>query len=119
MCFAFVYCTAGLGEFKLRDLNDEINKLLREKGHWEDQIKVLGGPDYRVISISSIVLLLTSYFLLFISCCLSHVFCFQSFASYLFLFISFIQFILNVYLLSNFYFISTCLFLFVFRVFLS
>uniref|UniRef100_A0A0B6ZNF1 Pre-mRNA-splicing factor ISY1 homolog n=1 Tax=Arion vulgaris TaxID=1028688 RepID=A0A0B6ZNF1_9EUPU len=38
---------AGLGEFKLRDLNDEINKLLREKGHWEDRIKELGGPDYR------------------------------------------------------------------------
>jgi Isy1-like splicing family len=27
-------------------LNDEINKLLREKGHWEAQIKELGGPDY-------------------------------------------------------------------------
>ncbi|XP_048741232.1 pre-mRNA-splicing factor ISY1 homolog [Ostrea edulis] len=40
---------AGLGEFKLRDLNDEINKLLREKGHWDDQIKVLGGPDYKKI----------------------------------------------------------------------
>jgi len=40
--------TAGLGEFKLRDLNDEINKLLREKGHWEDRIKELNGPDYRV-----------------------------------------------------------------------
>ncbi|ESO87955.1 hypothetical protein LOTGIDRAFT_206945 [Lottia gigantea] len=40
---------AGLGEFKLRDLNDEINKLLREKGHWEDQIKELNGPDYRRI----------------------------------------------------------------------
>uniref|UniRef100_A0A3Q1JEY3 Pre-mRNA-splicing factor ISY1 homolog n=1 Tax=Anabas testudineus TaxID=64144 RepID=A0A3Q1JEY3_ANATE len=26
---------AGLGEFRIRDLNDEINKLLREKGHWE------------------------------------------------------------------------------------
>lgn len=38
---------AGLGEFKLRDLNDEINKLLREKGHWEDRIIELGGPDYR------------------------------------------------------------------------
>jgi len=38
---------AGLGEFKLRDLNDEINKLLREKGHWEDQIKELNGPDYK------------------------------------------------------------------------
>ncbi|XDV52250.1 hypothetical protein PO909_020994, partial [Leuciscus waleckii] len=38
---------AGLGEFKIRDLNDEINKLLREKGHWEVRIKELGGPDYR------------------------------------------------------------------------
>ncbi|KAL4226351.1 NineTeen Complex (NTC) component [Mactra antiquata] len=38
---------AGLGEFKLRDINDEINKLLREKGHWEDRIKELDGPDYR------------------------------------------------------------------------
>ncbi|KAK6640062.1 NineTeen Complex (NTC) component [Polyplax serrata] len=37
---------AGLGEFRIRDLNDEINKLLREKGHWETQIKSLGGPDY-------------------------------------------------------------------------
>ena len=43
-----VYFSAGLGEFKLRDVNDEINKLLREKGHWEDRIKELGGPDYRV-----------------------------------------------------------------------
>jgi len=32
---------AGLGEFKLRDLNDEINKLLREKGHWEDRVSCL------------------------------------------------------------------------------
>ncbi|KAK9500267.1 hypothetical protein O3M35_001557 [Rhynocoris fuscipes] len=37
---------AGLGEFRIRDLNDEINKLLREKSHWEVQIKELGGPDY-------------------------------------------------------------------------
>lgn len=38
---------AALGEHRLRDLNDEINKDLREKGHWEDQIKGLGGPDYK------------------------------------------------------------------------
>uniref|UniRef100_A0AAQ4PEA5 Pre-mRNA-splicing factor ISY1 homolog n=1 Tax=Gasterosteus aculeatus aculeatus TaxID=481459 RepID=A0AAQ4PEA5_GASAC len=38
---------AGLGEFKIRDLNDEINKLLREKGHWEVRIKELRGPDYK------------------------------------------------------------------------
>ncbi len=40
---------AGLGEFKLRDMNDEINKLLREKGHWEDRIKEMGGADYKVL----------------------------------------------------------------------
>ncbi|CAF93584.1 unnamed protein product [Tetraodon nigroviridis] len=33
---------AGLGEFTIRDLNDEINKLLREKGHWEFRISELG-----------------------------------------------------------------------------
>lgn len=37
----------GLGEHKIRDLNDEINKLIREKGHWEDRIKELGGADYK------------------------------------------------------------------------
>lgn len=42
------YESAGLGEFKIRDMNDEINKLLREKGHWEVRIKELGGPDYAV-----------------------------------------------------------------------
>lgn len=30
----------------IRDLNDEINKLIREKGHWERRILELGGPDY-------------------------------------------------------------------------
>ena len=39
---------AGLGEFRIRDLNDEINKLLREKRHWEERIIELGGPDYNV-----------------------------------------------------------------------
>ncbi|GIY10366.1 pre-mRNA-splicing factor ISY1 homolog [Caerostris darwini] len=37
---------AGLGEFRIREINDEINKLLREKGHWETRIVELGGPDY-------------------------------------------------------------------------
>jgi len=36
----------SLGEHQIRDLNDAINKLLREKNHWERQIKSLGGPDY-------------------------------------------------------------------------
>jgi pre-mRNA-splicing factor ISY1 len=38
---------AGLGEYKIRDLNDEINKLLREKSHWEDRVKELGGIDFK------------------------------------------------------------------------
>ncbi|CAH8456952.1 unnamed protein product [Heterobilharzia americana] len=38
---------ASLGEYKLRDLNDDINKLIREKSHWEDHIKSLGGPDFK------------------------------------------------------------------------
>lgn len=38
---------AGLGEFRIRDLNDEINKLLREKRHWENQISALGGRHFR------------------------------------------------------------------------
>ncbi|NXI11936.1 ISY1 factor, partial [Irena cyanogastra] len=42
---------AGLGEFRIQDLNDEINKLLREKGHWEYRIKELGGPDYARIGL--------------------------------------------------------------------
>lgn len=37
---------AGLGEFRIRDLNDHINKLLREKVHWETRIKELGGKAY-------------------------------------------------------------------------
>lgn len=34
----------GLTDFEVRDLNDEINKLMREKGQWEQQITALGGP---------------------------------------------------------------------------
>jgi pre-mRNA-splicing factor ISY1 len=41
---------ASLGEYKLRELNDEINKLFREKGHWEERIKELGGPDYKKLA---------------------------------------------------------------------
>ena len=37
---------ATLGEHRLRDLNDQINKLMREKKHWETQIRTLGGPNY-------------------------------------------------------------------------
>lgn len=37
---------AALGEHKIRDLNDNINKLFREKKHWERRIKELNGTDY-------------------------------------------------------------------------
>lgn len=38
---------AGLGEHKIREINDYINKLIREKNHWEDRIRQLGGADYK------------------------------------------------------------------------
>ncbi|KAJ1719937.1 NineTeen Complex (NTC) component [Coemansia erecta] len=37
----------SLPETQIRDLNDEINKLLRTKTHWETRILELGGPDYK------------------------------------------------------------------------
>lgn len=33
-------------EVRIRQQNDHINKLLKEKSHWEKQIKALGGVDY-------------------------------------------------------------------------
>lgn len=39
----------ALGEHAIRDLNDEINKKLREKHHWNKRIKELGGPDFFAI----------------------------------------------------------------------
>ncbi|KIM41213.1 hypothetical protein M413DRAFT_445260 [Hebeloma cylindrosporum] len=38
---------AGLTDYEVRDLNDEINQLMREKRHWENQIVALGGANYR------------------------------------------------------------------------
>jgi len=40
---------AGLGEHRIRDINDAINKLIREKGHWQRRIRDLGGPDYNAL----------------------------------------------------------------------
>uniref|UniRef100_A0AAF5D067 Protein SDA1 homolog n=1 Tax=Strongyloides stercoralis TaxID=6248 RepID=A0AAF5D067_STRER len=37
----------GLGEGRIRDLNDEINKLIKIKEAWEKRIRDLGGPDHR------------------------------------------------------------------------
>eukprot|EP01083_Nonionella_stella_P275878 937064_1 len=41
---------ASLGEHRIRDLNDRINKLFREKRHWERRIKQLSGKDYKSTS---------------------------------------------------------------------
>lgn len=46
MLFADIV-VAGLTDYEVRDVNDEINKLLREKRHWENQIIALGGANYR------------------------------------------------------------------------
>ncbi|PKI85692.1 NineTeen Complex (NTC) component [Malassezia vespertilionis] len=36
----------GLNDYEIRDLNDEINQLFREKNQWERQIVSLGGANY-------------------------------------------------------------------------
>lgn len=43
----------GLSDYQIRDLNDEINKLMREKHMWEIQIRNLGGPNYTVVTKAS------------------------------------------------------------------
>ena len=37
---------ASLGEHRIRELNDEINKLMGKKHHWEIRIRELGGSDF-------------------------------------------------------------------------
>eukprot|EP00300_Choanocystis_sp_HF-7_P031189 c40348_g1_i1.p1 GENE.c40348_g1_i1~~c40348_g1_i1.p1 ORF type:complete len:267 (-),score=69.32 c40348_g1_i1:792-1592(-) len=39
---------ASWGEYRIREMNDEINKLIRERAHWQKRILELGGPDYRM-----------------------------------------------------------------------
>jgi len=41
---------ASLGEYKIREANDELNKMIEEKKQWEDRIKQLGGKDYSEIN---------------------------------------------------------------------
>lgn len=40
---------SGLLEHTIRDMNDDINKKMREKFHWNKRIKQLGGPDFNQI----------------------------------------------------------------------
>lgn len=39
--------TESLTDYQIRDLNDEINQLMREKRHFETQIVSLGGANYK------------------------------------------------------------------------
>lgn len=36
----------ALSDFQIRDLNDELNRLFKEKWQWEMRIRELGGPNY-------------------------------------------------------------------------
>lgn len=36
----------ALSDFQIRDINDELNKLFKEKWQWEMRIRELGGPNY-------------------------------------------------------------------------
>lgn len=36
----------SLGEYRIRELNDRINELLREKTIWEERVAQLGGANY-------------------------------------------------------------------------
>lgn len=42
-------CIVSLTDYQVRDLNDDINKLMGQKYHWEKRIQELGGADYTVI----------------------------------------------------------------------
>ncbi|GMM34295.1 Isy1 protein [Saccharomycopsis crataegensis] len=39
-----------INDYQIRDLNDQVNKLFREKSAWEYRIKELGGPNYMKFS---------------------------------------------------------------------
>jgi len=39
---------ASLSDYQIRDINDEINKAMKEKYVWEVQLRNLGGPNYGV-----------------------------------------------------------------------
>lgn len=47
--YSFTLIVESLGEQRIRDINDEINRMLKEKSQWEKRIIELGGPDFRVI----------------------------------------------------------------------
>ena len=44
---------AGLGEFRIRDLNDELNKLMGARFHWERRIMELGACMCTVLSFTT------------------------------------------------------------------
>jgi len=49
-CILTFLSATSLTDYEVQDLNDEINKLMREKRHWENQIISLGGANYQEVS---------------------------------------------------------------------
>ena len=45
--FYYLISVASLGEHRIREMNDEINKMMRQKHHWEVRIRELGGEAQR------------------------------------------------------------------------
>jgi len=43
-----------MGEYEIRDLNDEINDLMRQKANWENRIIELGGANYKRAAVAMI-----------------------------------------------------------------
>ncbi|ODV94805.1 hypothetical protein PACTADRAFT_43670, partial [Pachysolen tannophilus NRRL Y-2460] len=41
---------SSINDYQIRDLNDDLNKLMKEKLSWEYHIRDLGGPDYITFS---------------------------------------------------------------------
>jgi len=39
---------ASLSDYQIRDLNDDINRMMKEKYVWEVQLRNLGGPNYGI-----------------------------------------------------------------------
>jgi pre-mRNA-splicing factor ISY1 len=42
------FSVASLSDYQIRDLNDDINRMMKEKYAWEVQLRNLGGPNYGI-----------------------------------------------------------------------
>jgi len=44
----YALIVASLSDYQIRDINDDINRMMKEKYVWEVQLRNLGGPNYGV-----------------------------------------------------------------------